>query len=322
MSLVAPPSPDKRRGSFLRTMLIVLLLIVVAIAVMALVMNQQADRNETIDPASLDLESPAVVDGATINVVHHGLGSPQIVLLHDAEVAGSVVWEGLIDELGVEVSVMTVDLPGFGLSSRFPETSSEHTVSSMAELVSEIVRERFPDRAVIFVGAGLGAEVAAELAVTQPEQVSALVMIDADFYSSDDFILSLVRWPFLGPAVNHAFYGAGPFHERTWSPNCGNGGWCPTTAQEEARELATKIRGTNESLRAFRMTPPSSFVPSLLPQVTAPAAFIWSSAGDVPEETVVRVDNEVAQLEVVKIAVWKAHLDVPEQVAEVILDLG
>jgi pimeloyl-ACP methyl ester carboxylesterase len=322
MTLVAPPKNERPSRVVLRILALVVMLAVVGVVIWAAVNNQNIGIAETVVQQELEVASPAVYRGDVFNVVHHGLGSPQVVLLHDVDVAGSVMWEGVIDELGVDVSVLTVDLPGYGLSARYPEQGPEHTVSGMAEMVSAVVASRFTDRAVIFAGVGLGAEVAAEIAVTRPEMVSGLVMVDVDFYGNGGIIRALERWPFFGTAFTHAFHGGGAWYDRYWAPHCADGGWCPSRDQVRARNRATTIIGTNASLRAFWLTPASSLVPSLIDDIVAPTTLIWSRDGEVPESSIDRVREAMAGIEVVEVEAWKAHLEDPRLVADAILAYG
>jgi len=322
MTLVRPPKKEQPSRVLVRMVFLIFLLAVAGMVIWASVNNQNVNLIETVNEDELELSTPERVDGDLVNVVHRGLGDPEVILLHDVDVAGGVLWDGVIAELGADVSAVTIDLPGYGLSARYPEQGPEHTVSSMAEVVSLIVADRFTDRAVIFAGVGLGAEVAAEIAVTRPELVAGLVMVDVNFYGSDGLVRTLEKWPFFGTAITHAFHGAGAWYDRYWAPHCGDGGWCPTRAQVRARELATRIVGTNASLRAFWLTPPSSLVPSLLDEIEAPATLIWSTDGEVPESSVDPVVAAMDDIEVIEVDAWKAHLDEPGIVADAILAFG
>jgi len=76
---------------------------------------------------------------------------------------------------------------------------------------------------------------------------------------------------------------------------------------------------TSESIHFFRRTPAASQVPSKLGEITTPTSYLWSQAGDVPRESVDRVQEAMpaATVEVVTEA-WKAHLDTPGVVASTI----
>jgi pimeloyl-ACP methyl ester carboxylesterase len=217
---------------------------------------------------------------------------------------------------------MRIDLPGFGFSERVPDEGSRHTVASMAEEVSDVIRQAYGD-GVVIAGVGLGGEVAAEIAATQPSLVSGLLMVDVDFYRSEGWIEMVEKLPWVGTAATYALETAGPLAADRWAPNCEAGGWCPTTSQTAARDLAETIVDTSESIRAFRRTPAASQVPSKLGEITVPTRYLWSQAGVVPRESVDRVQEAMpgAAFEVVPDA-WRAHLDSPEMVAAAISSLA
>ena len=313
-----PPKAETTSRVFLRFVVLVLLLIVAGAAIWTTV---TLDRIELIEDVSLgDLENDTVetANGTVLNVVRQGDGPVPLVLLHDVDVAGGVVWDGVVAELDPRFSVMRVDLPGFGLSARVPEEGSRHTVASMAEEVSDVIQQSFGEAAVV-AGIGLGGEVAAEIAVTQPDLVAGLVMLDVDFFKPRAWDEFVERLPWVGIAATYALETGGPLAAGRWAPNCETGGWCPTPSQVQARDLAETIVNTSESIHFFRRTPAASQVPSKLGEINTPTKYLWSQAGTVPRESVDRVQEAMpaATVEVVTEA-WKAHLDTPGVVASTI----
>ena len=71
------------------------------------------------------------------------------------------------------------------------------------------------------------------------------------------------------------------------------------------------------------VTPAASQVPSKLGEIEAPTQYLWSGAGEVPRQSVDRVQLAMpsAAFEVVPDA-WRAHLDSPEKVAAAISSLA
>ena len=312
-----PPKSGPPSRVLARIVLLAILAVIAGILIWAAVTIQAIGSTETRSLADLELVGPAEVDGLTVNVVHKGLGSLPVILLHDVDVAGSAVWDPVIERLGDEVTAVSIDLPGFGLSSRIPTESAAHTVASMAQVVAEIVDERFSDP-VVFAGVGLGGEVAAEVAVIRPDLVTGLVMIDVDFWLTGGWLEFAEKLPYLGRAVTFGFKAGGSFGVDTWAPNCESGGWCPTADQLAARALAASIVGTTDSFASFLRTPPSSFVPAKLDDIAVPTIFVWSEDGEVPSKSVDRVATAVTGLEVRTANVWKAHLEDPALVSEAI----
>jgi len=316
-----PPKAEAPTRVAARFVGLILLLALAGTAIWAVVTNQRIDLIEVITTDELERTAVVTSDGTALNVVEGGSGPVPVVLLHDVDVAGSILWDGVVTALGADVTTLRIDLPGFGLSDRVPEEGSKHTVALMAEMVSEVVGARF-EGPVVFAGVGLGGEVAAETAVAHPELVSALVMVDVDYYKNDGWVEFLEKSPFYGRPVTFSFEGSGRFAADRWAPNCEAGGWCPTFKQVEARDLAETLHNTSESMRAFRRTPAASVVPSKLNEITAPTYFVWSQEGDVPRESVDLVLEALPEMQVEVVPVWKAHLEAPDVVANAILTVG
>jgi pimeloyl-ACP methyl ester carboxylesterase len=101
-----------------------------------------------------------------------GTGVP-LVLLHGALVDRGF-WRERIAGLATEFDVINCDLPGHGAAARLTEPTS---VRAMAEAVLATLDSLGVADAVI-VGHSLGGMVAQELALSAPERVQALVLVD------------------------------------------------------------------------------------------------------------------------------------------------
>jgi pimeloyl-ACP methyl ester carboxylesterase len=313
-----PPKEETTSRVFLRLVVLILLVIAAGVAIWTAVTIDRIALIEDVSLDDLELDHVVTANGTRLNVVTEGDGSVPLLLLHDADVAGGVLWDGVVSQLDPRFSVMRVDLPGFGLSERNPDEGSWHTVASMAEEVSDVIEQGF-DQPVIIAGVGLGGEVGAEIAVIKPGLVAGLVMVDVDFYSREGWVAFVEKLPWVGTAATYALETGGPLAAGRWAPNCESGGWCPSPSQVEARDLAEMVVDTTDSLQAFRRTPAASQVPSKLGEITAPTRYVWSQAGDAPRESVDRVQEAMpnSTVEVVSEA-WKAHLDFPADVAAAI----
>ncbi|MGH8912966.1 MAG: alpha/beta fold hydrolase [Acidimicrobiia bacterium] len=317
-----PPREETPTRVFLRILVLIVLVLAAGGVVWAAVTQQRVTLIEDTSLDELDLEPIVTSNGTSLNVVREGTGTVPLVLLHDIDIAGSVIWDGVVSDIDPKFEVIRIDLPGFGLSERIPVEGTPHTVASMSVEVADVIGQTL-GQPVVLAGVGLGGEVAAEVAVTMPELVAGLVMIDVDFYKPDGWVEFVEKLPFFGSAATYAFDTGGPFAVDRWAPNCESGGWCPSQSQAEARELAETIVGTTESVRAFRRTPAASLVPSKLDEITAPVHYLWSQAGDVPRESVDRVEEALpdAEFDVFSDA-WKVHLDHPGEVAAAIAALA
>lgn len=320
-SLRPPPKADAPTRVVARFAGLVLLLALAGSAIWAVVTSQRIDLIEVATTQDLDRTEVVTSDGTVLHVTQEGSGEVPVVLLHDVDVAGGILWDGVVAALGADATSLRIDLPGFGLSDRVPEEGSRHTVAVMAEMVSEVVEGRF-EGPVVFAGVGLGGEVAAEIAVIRPELTAGLVLVDVDFDKSDGWIEFLEKLPFYGRPVTFSFEGAGRFAANRWAPNCEGGGWCPTLEQVQERDLAETLEDTSESIRAFRRTPAASLVPSKLNEITAPTYYVWSQEGDVPRESVDFVLEALPEMQVEVVPVWKAHLEAPDVVANAIVTVN
>lgn len=101
-----------------------------------------------------------------------------LVLLHGTS-ASLHTWEGVVDRLSEQRRVISLDLPGFGLTGPFPD--GNYRMSHYVEFLSAVLDRLDVGRAV-FVGNSFGGQLAWEMALDQPQRVAQLVLIDAAGY--------------------------------------------------------------------------------------------------------------------------------------------
>ena len=315
MGLRQPPKEEKTARVLVKILVLVVLAAFAGTAIWNTTTAQRIDLVEDVTIGSLGLDPVTftVADGLNIRVVDLSAAPDPVILLHDVDVAGSVVFDQLVPLVQGTLRPVTIDLPGFGLSQRMPSTGSHHTVSAMAGVVADVVDQRY-GTPVILVGVGLGGKVAAEVAVTRPDLVRGLVMVDVDFWDTDGWRVRSQKLPWIGRSMTFSYETTGRFATRTWAPLCGDGGWCPTAQQTVNRGVTAVIVGSTDSINAYYNTPPSSFVPSDLDQIEVPTAYVWSLRGDVPRESVERVKASIPQAVITDVDVWKAHLEAPAAV--------
>ncbi len=312
-----PPKEDTPSRAVGRIVFLVFLLALLGAVIWAAVVQQRISLVETQSLAQVEDRDVETVDELDLNIVEQGSGTTTVVLLHDAEITGSPIFTDLVTALGPEVTTLGVDLPGFGLSTRLPGADPRHTVADMAQKMASVI-ETSSGTPVILVGVGLGGEVAAEVAVTHPDLVAGLVMVDVDFYEGSTWVQRLERIPWFGTSVTHAVEASGSFSASNFAPYCEVGGWCPDAAILTHRALTTSILETTDSLNGFIVTDPASDVPSRLGAITAPTVFVWSQKGAVPEDSVDRVISALPAITLERIDAYQAHLDEPGTVAGLI----
>jgi pimeloyl-ACP methyl ester carboxylesterase len=101
-----------------------------------------------------------------------------VVLIHGS-LASLHVWEGWARELGSTVRVISVDLPGHGLTGPWPR--DEYTIEAYTDFIEVLIDNLHLDR-VVLVGHSMGGAVAWSFAATRPDRVIELVLVDAAGY--------------------------------------------------------------------------------------------------------------------------------------------
>lgn len=118
------------------------------------------------------------IDVAGVRAHVRDQGNPDgipLVLVHGA--GGSLhVWEGWVRELGSKARLISVDLPGHGLTGAWPR--GEYTVEAYADFIEALADALHIDRFVL-AGHSLGGGVAWTFAATRPGRVTQIILVDA-----------------------------------------------------------------------------------------------------------------------------------------------
>ena len=141
------------------------------------------------------------VDVGGVNAHVREQGNPDgvpIVLIHGSN--GSLhAWEGWARELGKEARVISVDLPGHGLTGAWPR--DEYTVEAYADFI-EVLIDTLRLEKVVLAGHSLGGAVAWTFAATRPDRVIQLILVDAAGYprtgGAPPLPTRLARMPIVG----------------------------------------------------------------------------------------------------------------------------
>jgi pimeloyl-ACP methyl ester carboxylesterase len=129
-------------------------------------------------------------DGQPLLLIHGSLGS-----LH--------VWEGWVKELGDRYRLISVDLPGHGLTGAWPR--GEYTIEAYCDFIEVLADTLRLDRFAI-AGHSLGGAVAWNFAATRPEHVTHLILVDSAGFpkgGAPPLALRIARTPVLGELGIH-----------------------------------------------------------------------------------------------------------------------
>jgi pimeloyl-ACP methyl ester carboxylesterase len=155
-------------------------------------------------------ESPAsryveLADGVRVHYRDEGqLNGPALLLVHGFS-ASLETWAPWIERLSDEYRLISIDLPGHGLTSAPP--GYDASIESFAGLVEAFAQAQHFDRFAI-AGNSMGGNVAWEYALAHPERVDALVLIDSAGWIETEteqnrqpIGLGLLRNPVTGPLL-------------------------------------------------------------------------------------------------------------------------
>lgn len=173
------------------------------------------------DPDSRFIE----VNGITVHYKMAGSGRPALVLLHGFA-ASTFSWREVIGPLSEVGTVVAFDRPGFGLTERpMPgewEGRSPYAPEAQADLTVGLMDALGIEQAVL-VGNSAGGTTALLTALTDPERVEALVLVDPAIYvggGTPGWLRPLVNTPqmrHLGPLLARQI--------RDWGVDFGRSAW-------------------------------------------------------------------------------------------------
>jgi pimeloyl-ACP methyl ester carboxylesterase len=176
---------------------------------------------ELADPDSKFVE----VNGLTVHYKEMGQGSPTFILLHGFG-ASVFSWREVMGPLSQYGRVIAYDRPAFGLTERpMPgEWTGENPYSpeAQAKLVIGLM-DALGVESAILVGNSAGGTISVSVALSYPQRVQALVLVDAAIYAgggSPAWIRPLLGTPqmrHLGPLIARQIQAQGhAFTETAW----------------------------------------------------------------------------------------------------------
>ena len=133
-------------------------------------------------------DNPAIsyrdVDGVRLHVSDKGPpGAPAILLLHGFG-ASLDTWNAWAGSLSATHRVISLDLPGFGLTGADP--TRDYSDARALQLLRDLM-DRLGVRRASVIGNSLGGRIAWTLAAQSPERVERLVLVDPDGFASPGF---------------------------------------------------------------------------------------------------------------------------------------
>lgn len=172
------PPPPRRTPLFRRKRVYIPLGLLLAIVIAFLLLRTpDTDRDAMIakysGPAGAFVAGPA---GQRIHYRDQGKrGDEAIILIHGAN-SSLQTWEPLVQRLGESYRVVTLDLPGHGLTGATPDTdySAEGMIAAVDVVAAKLRLDHF-----VLGGNSMGGWVSWRYALAEPNRVDALLLIDA-----------------------------------------------------------------------------------------------------------------------------------------------
>jgi pimeloyl-ACP methyl ester carboxylesterase len=138
------------------------------------------------------------VGGTRAHVLDTGKSDGMPLILIHGSLESLQVWDGWVAQLKDRYRLISVDLPGHGLTG--PWARGEYTVDAYADFIEVLADTLGLDRFAI-AGHSLGGAVAWTFAATRPERVNHLILVDAAAYpreSGPTWRTRLARAPMIG----------------------------------------------------------------------------------------------------------------------------
>jgi pimeloyl-ACP methyl ester carboxylesterase len=220
-----------------------------------------------------------------------------LVLIHGS--GGSLhMWEGWVRELAPKVRLISVDLPGHGLTGAWAR--DEYTVEAYADFIEVLVDTLGLDRFAL-AGHSLGGAVAWTFAATRPDRVSQLILVDSTGYPREDgrtpLSTRLARLPLLGSIGIY-------FKPEPWVRSSLADAYADpslATAERTRRTAELQRFPGNREATLQRMHSQEPIDPTPLRRLTVPTLILWGAEDRwVPVGDAFRFQNDIkgAKLEI------------------------
>lgn len=165
-------------GRFIRTLLVLILLLAITGAIAVAFLADPDARAVELEAQYAPPPSQFVTLPSGARVHYRNQGSrigPPLVLLHGSN-ASLHTWEPWVAHIGDAFHMISVDLPGHGLTGPVP--GDDYSQEGMAKFVDEFTTAIGVQRFAL-AGNSMGGGVAARYALMHPERLTHLILVDA-----------------------------------------------------------------------------------------------------------------------------------------------
>jgi pimeloyl-ACP methyl ester carboxylesterase len=217
------------------------------------------------------------------------------------------VWDGWVAELKDRYRVITVDLPGHGLTGPWPR--NEYTIEAYTDFIEVLADALRLDRFAIG-GHSMGGAVAWSFAATRPEHVTALILVDSAGYpgtGSAPLGTQIARWRGIGDAGAH--FKPAPMVRRALSEMYADPAMVTPERLTRYGELQRFPGNRAATLQRLRTQEPLD--PTTLRHLDVPTLIIWGAQDkQVPPADAFRFQNDIKGA---KLAIFEKLGHAPEE---------
>jgi pimeloyl-ACP methyl ester carboxylesterase len=252
---------------------------------------------ETLVPRYASARSQFMdIDGARIHVRDEGSrDGPALLLLHGSN--GSLhVWEGWAQRLGDTFRVVSLDLPGHGLTGPWPR--DDYAIAAYAALTIQVA-DRLQLRRFAIGGHSMGGAVAWTIAARWPERVTHLVLVGAAAYPREGgapLSLQVARTPVVGEV--NAYFKPRWMVVRGLRETYADPARLDAARIQRHHDLLRRAGNRAATLRRLRQAAPLD--PSPLASLNLPALILWGARDRwVPPLDAARLQRDIAGSELV-----------------------
>lgn len=212
------------------------------------------------------------IDGLRVHYRDQGQG-PALVLLHGSN-ASLQTWDGWVERLSGDFRVITLDLPGHGLTG--PDPKGRYDWIAMASVVDRLVR-RLELESFALAGNSMGGAVAWNYAVMHPGKVEKLILIASRGYPSEEPMPAIFK-AYATPVIGQLMTRVTPRAAIAASLRKVYGDPNKVDADLVTQYHDLTLRAGNREATRLRLSAPSN--DRLLPRIgtiTAPTLILWGS---------------------------------------------
>jgi len=202
--------------------------------------------------------------------------APVLVLLHGSN-ASLHTWEPWAHRLQPTMRVVSVDLPGHGLTGATVE--GDYSTEGMVAFVDSFSRTLGIDRRFVLAGNSMGGNVAWRFTLAHPDRISKLILVDAGGVTVPGLDMTppigfrLARNPIATPILRH--FAPRAILEKTLQAAFYDKSQVSPEMIDRYWELNRRPGTADATFARFRLPPLDSAAMARLPEIEVPTLILW-----------------------------------------------